>query len=169
MKKLILIIATTILLFACKNNSQPSDSALFAKASKYIEGRFNRNPDKFTVKCNKFDTLISLSTRRVAFLKEKSLRDERHRVSETYKKLKTIGSNPSKETIKYAKKALKLNDSLISLMKRNNLLDSTDVAAYVIVVTSESTQTKTGAKTKNVKSTVYLDKEFDVDKSLNDL
>lgn len=173
MKKLIIMIAATTLLMSCgNNNSQPGESTLYSKAEKYINGKFNVKPKEAEFICKKFDTVIPLSSRAVAYLSNRPLEKEMNKEIELFKELQNIddkfGGGNSDGTERQRELALKLNDSLKSCYARNDLLDSTDVQAYQVTVFVDGVDKKTGAVKKDVKLAIYFDKQYDVDYDLNE-
>jgi len=169
MKKLTLTIALAALMVSCGGNDQ---NQMYNKATKYLDGKINDEKEKGSMDFLSLDTLVELSSRDLESVKRMPLMKEYKQALKAYEGFKEIDDRydtgeENSETIHYRKKAIELNDSLISWFKKDAALDSTNVAGYMVRVKAEATEKATGAKVKDLKFEVFFDKDKDVDARLN--
>jgi len=169
MKKAILTIAIIVLMVSCGTNDKEQ---MYAKATKYLDGKLNTEDEKGFVVFKELDTLVELSEKDMALVKRIPLMKELTKSVKHYKEFKAIDERfdtgeENSETIHYRNIAIKLQDSLSNMEERDDELDSTNIAGYMVSVKAEATEKATGAKFKDLKFEVYFDEDKDVDAVLN--
>jgi hypothetical protein len=153
------------------NNGGPSKSDLFAKATKYLDAKMNKDSEDMEVKFLELDTIKPLSTRDIQRVKMQPLNNEYKKEAKLYRKYdeidKSVGRKSGKLTVIQGKKVISLIDSIDRWNARNEKLNESDTVGYLTMIKVEAENKKSGAKEKGFSVGVCFDSDYDVDAGLN--
>ena len=164
-----------LFLTACASNESASidKDAIFNNSVKYLNSKLNNKPEEGVIEFIALDTITPLTAKKMEGIRMKPLIDEINFNMKAWEDFQEIdqqfGSSEGTQTKFYREKTIELGDSLERWSARKSKLDSINHVGYQAIIIAEGTDTKSGAKMKDLQLGVYLDKDYDVDLMLNNL